>query len=263
MRSTIVLVFGLLFYLCVGCADMVTHKQTASQKAKSDLALQELTGNVRSDTECDYKFNDDSGSNKWQLTEKIVYNFDQKGYETGTLRFDANGNFDRRWVYDYDEKMKKTGLTVYGAKDSLISKFTYRNDANGNCIESDSYDAQHIMTGKTTYKCDEAGNKLEERSFDSEGKLKSRTTYSYDKDGNTLETGDYSVNDLLSFRITYTYDGSGNVKTSTFYFGASPARTYIHTREQPDTHGNWTKSVIGKENDSSSRRSVIRSIAYY
>jgi hypothetical protein len=147
------------------------------------------------------KFSSANGSS-WGSTTTFQYN--SKGKQISSTRFDYEGELSSKMIYKYDNFNRLT--EIYKENDSLsVNNFYYKYDNLGNKLEEISID----LSSEEIKKFDIKGNLLEKekiKKYYAEGKPSREKTvykYEYDSKGNWIKRIIYHVEESKTFPEKY------------------------------------------------------------
>lgn len=136
---------------------------------------------------------------------KYERKFDDNGYVTDVIAYNAKGEFQSHTKREYDKYGNVTLLAMPNYLGEIITKTTYEYDENGNLLlETDYMTGEY--NGKTEYQYDENGNlTLTTKYGNNKNASPSQVEYKYDENGNLI-----SISEL-----PYNYNGYNTIGTKT------------------------------------------------
>ena len=161
---------------------------------------------------------------------RTVWTYDENGVPTEKTIYDDLGTSA---TYALDEKGNETSSVYYNADGSVQCRYTYTNTYDGNGDLTEQVTMSVSDKGETqvnhefyTYAYDEADRLTEytERTFfgvhgEEEEPTVYRCTYAYDRDGKRTERVEYREDGSVDASTFYEYDEVGKLTKETTYDG--------------------------------------------
>ncbi len=194
-KAFVLLILITLFYSC---------KRTP---IKNSLFIENLFGDVKEMTEYSYNTYIDSNNaySKGALNFKTIYRFDEKGFLTEWIEYNANGGMEWKAIPTKDNSGMQTGIIAYKSNSVLSWKAAYVYDNNGNKSEETDYDAMGNIESKITFKYDKNNKKSERIIFSPSGAISSKSVFINNEKGNEIGNEYYDANGTLKAKCTIQY----------------------------------------------------------
>ncbi|AFL96689.1 hypothetical protein ACQ1Q1_08150 [Ornithobacterium rhinotracheale] len=233
------------------------------QHKKTDAEEMHLKGKVKSVKQTTYKAVEkfgqvERGSESGFNNDNFYVVFNEKGNCIEEVRYNSEGNIDRKSTLAYDEKENCIERVRYNAEGSIDEKMTLAYDDKGNKIECVFYNSDDSIYSKSTYAYDEKGNCIEEVWYNSEDSIDVKSTYFYDEKGNVRTVVWYDSEGSMTRKNIYDYEG--NQIQVDYYNSEGKFYRETYTYEY-DTHDNWIKKITYKNDKAESI--AEREITYY
>jgi hypothetical protein len=191
--------------------------------------------------------------------------FDESGSKIEECRYQDDGSLrDRLVVVSRDARGRKLEQVRYKPDGSVLYRMRheYEYDEAGRVVSETVKSAELKLWSRLVTIRDPRGRETERLQYDESGKLISKSVWVYGGDGEMIEFLSYDGAGALVQRnkppgkgdeiINYNPDGSIRSKTS-----------FTHpTRESPDTHGNWTRSVWTMRTSQSGKDEEVTEVTY-
>lgn len=145
---------------------------------------------------------------KNQLTEKLVFTYDEQGNEIETKIFNENGELINVWNKKYDERGNRIESCVSNADKELISETRYFYDDENNLIEVHDLDDESQLVEKNVYHYNEENLKVQSQNYDEET-LSETEKFKYDEHQNVTEIESDEDGEVQKFSFEYVYNEDG------------------------------------------------------
>jgi hypothetical protein len=177
------------------------------------------------------------------------HSYDDKGRETETLFYDANGRLTNTGVTVYDDKERRAETTQINPDGSINHIQAYFYDDKGNKIRVSHRNADGTARNNIFRSYDDRGRVIEEIFYDGKGAVNHRSVLTYDDHGEKVSWTVHKPNGtfVLMFKKSQAYDGKGRVTAVTFYQSDNSVTSKESYSYEDDSHGNWIKRTTSRE----------------
>lgn len=175
-------------------------------------------------------------------TDKVTYNYDDKGNLTGENLYLNTEMVQFRNVYEYDENNNMVLEARYNKDDKLLFR-TVNSYNDGRLMSSETFNGNGNSEYLKKFTYDNKGNITLQYINDITGKRESTDTYTYDDKGNRTQWL-MDENNKTVMKVFYKYDEKGNVTEIKAIDGdgvVTEIRGYTYKYDQK---GNWTEKVV-------------------
>lgn len=194
-------------------------------------ALEELTGEPVAEAASARELRRDTYDEAGGLLWSHVYQYDDRGRQSGVTSYNAAGE-QTRYVdilYDADgrEIQSYSWISSIGEGGGTVDSVIYRYDAGGRLEREELYFGGDEMDLYVVFQYDQAGRKIRSDSYDPGGTLISYLLYEYDESGKTTQKECYAPNGALEHYSVWVYDAEGKTTEYITYHadGEEEART--------------------------------------
>lgn len=178
------------FLLLSACLLTITSVFAQGPKKQSDLAADNVKGNVK------------------QITQKYSEAGAKEGKDTIGNPYEST---DRNFEIHYNSSGYISWATFYKTGRTLDYRYTFKYDIAGNRIEETWFDADNALDYRITRKFSNKGFLMELKKYtDTTAEAMEKYVYEVDPNGNPLKTSMYDENEVLITSSTYLYDSYGN-----------------------------------------------------
>lgn len=146
-------------------------------------------------------------SNREKLS-KIVY--DENGFQKETIIYNKEENISFKYVYQYI-KGRRVKTLRYNAEGVYDKTYTYAYNKQGNKIRSESLSNDGALEKFYIYEYNDESKLIKDIWFDQNGKKEYMITYEYDKKGRKESSYSYNEEDELVAKYVYRYDDEDNI----------------------------------------------------
>jgi hypothetical protein len=202
--------------------------------------------------------------------QQRLITFDVNGYETEQDLYGRDGALFKKWLYGYDANGYKSEESSYEASGKLEWRKTFRYEFNarGNVSTLSIYDSDGTLDARMVKTYNERGLQTDNTTYDSKGSVSNKSLFRFDDKGVLTEFALYnSAGVLVQKQVPNSGQNEMILNNDDGTFKRREVRS-TPTREDLDSHGNWTKQTTKKVVTQSGRTEEVleitqRIIAYY
>jgi hypothetical protein len=177
------------------------------------------------------------------------HSYDDKGRETQTLFYDADGRLTNTGVTVYNDKEHRAETTQINPDGSINHIQAYFYDEKGNKIRESHRNADGTARNNIFRSYDDRRRVVEEIFYDGKGAMNHRSVITYDDQGEkvswTVHKPDGTF--VLMFKKSQSYDAKGRVTAVTYYATDNAVTSKESFSYEDDAHGNWIKRTTSRE----------------
>ncbi len=148
------------------------------------------------------------------VEEKIVYNYNPKGYIENELRYDKEGVLREKVQYKYATNGKLIEQSVF-YDCSLYEKLAYKYNKDGLLLEVAKYNNRGELEIKHIYEYNTKGKVIESATYEDDG-IQNRVCFKYENN-KIIEDLLYNSDDRVYRKVSHKRDSRGNIIESITY----------------------------------------------
>jgi hypothetical protein len=177
------------------------------------------------------------------------HSYDDKGRETQTLFYDADGRLTNTGVTVYNDKERRAETTQINPDGSINHIQAYFYDEKGNKIRESHRNADGTARNNIFRSYDDRRRVVEEIFYDGKGAMNHRSVMTYDDHG---EKASWTVHKpdgtfVLMFKRSQAYDSKDRVTAVTYYTSDNAVTSKESFSYEDDAQGNWIKRTTSRE----------------
>ena len=242
----------LLVFTCSAFLGNAQAGKTHSKASKTDLAKQNLSGNVNTVKTYLYPAKGDSASpTKGELHSVMYVVYNKQGNVVESIQYDNKNTVKSTTIHKYDTQGNDISDSTISEKGTLISRELKKYNANGELLSTCYYDKNDSVYDVISLKYDKKGNAIEEKDSSKGSNDIVTRTYEYDAAGNPVL--EVSAQKGVEFgRVKKIYNDKGQMIETIDKDGQKGYCTYAKNGDQLEVYG------IGKDG----KKIEINSFAY-